>query len=75
MNMAVMSTDALGQRITPVGTQYDGDVVFGVSTGNVAPRSCLAVELLAQEVTAVAIERAVQLARGTDDVPGMADDH
>lgn len=73
MNMAVMSTDALGQRITPMGTQYDGDIVFGVSSGKVVPRSCLAIELLAQEVTAVAIERAVQLARGTDDVPGMAD--
>ncbi|MFQ5704143.1 MAG: P1 family peptidase [Gemmatimonadales bacterium] len=73
--VAVMATDALGQRITPVGTQYDGDIVFALSTGEVTPRSTLPLELLAQEVTGVAVERAVRLAHGTKDVPGLGEYH
>jgi len=72
-SVAEMTVDALGQRITPVGTQYDGDVVFAVSAGNVAPATALSVELLAQEATAMAIERSVRLAVGTAEVPGLAD--
>jgi L-aminopeptidase/D-esterase-like protein len=70
-SVAQMTTDALGQRITPVGTMYDGDVVFAVSVGGASPRSALSVELLAQRVTAMAIERAVRMAVGTERVPGL----
>jgi len=57
-NVAVMAGDALGQRITPVGTEFDGDIVFAVSHGALPCRP-LVVELLAQEAVATAIERAV----------------
>jgi len=70
-SVAQMTTDALGQRITPVGTMYDGDVVFAMSVGRATPPTKLSVELLAQQATATAIERAVQLAVGTEQVPGL----
>jgi L-aminopeptidase/D-esterase-like protein len=69
--VAQMTADALGQRITPVGTMYDGDVVFAISVGGAKPPTTLSVELLAQQATATAIERAVQLAVGTEQVPGL----
>jgi L-aminopeptidase/D-esterase-like protein len=69
--VARMAADALAQRITPVGTQYDGDVVFAVSCGR-KRASPIAVELMAQAATAMAVERAVRLARGTEAVPGVA---
>ncbi|MBI4421154.1 MAG: P1 family peptidase [Gemmatimonadetes bacterium] len=68
-----MTADALGQRITPVGTQFDGDIIFAVSTAQVEVESSLPIEILAQDATAMAIERAVRLARGTKEVPGLAD--
>jgi len=65
--------DALTSRIRPVGTAVDGDVVFAVSTGARAGPTPLVVEALAQEAAALAIERAVRLARGTAAIPGLAD--
>ncbi len=70
--LAEMATDSLAQRITPVGTMYDGDLVFAVSTGEVPLESPVSVELLAQNATAVAVERAVTLAVGTEAIPGLA---
>jgi L-aminopeptidase/D-esterase-like protein len=72
-NVAQMAGDAMGQRITPVGTAFDGDIVFAVSTGDAVPATMLEVELLAQQATAIAIERAVSQAKGTADVPGLMD--
>lgn len=72
-SVAEMTADALGQRITPVGTQYDGDVIFAVSAGDVTPATALSVELLAQAATSMAIERSVSLAAGTKEIPGLAD--
>ena len=69
---AAMSVDAMAQRITPVGTQFDGDIVFAVSTEEVTGVSPIAVEMLAQDAVAMAIERAVRTAVGTDEVPGLA---
>ena len=66
-------SDALARRITPYGTLFDGDVCFAVSTAQVEPRSPLQVESLAADVVATALERAVRLARGTPEVPGLAD--
>ncbi|UCD23729.1 MAG: P1 family peptidase [Gemmatimonadota bacterium] len=71
--VAEMAADALARRITPVGTQYDGDVIFAVSVGEVEPPTSLSVELLAQDATAIAIERSVRLAKGTPEIPGLAD--
>ena len=73
---------ALFKRITPVGTSFDGDVVFAVSPlegtrwergfegrrGRFAP---MIIEALAVAALERAIERAVRLARGRDGVPGL----
>jgi L-aminopeptidase/D-esterase-like protein len=72
-DVARAAADALSWRIRPVGTAVDGDVVFAVSAGEVEGPSPLTVELLAQDVLATAIERAVTRARGLGDVPGLAD--
>jgi L-aminopeptidase/D-esterase-like protein len=70
-SVAEMAADALSQRITPVGTAFDGDVVFAVSVGDVVPATATEVELLAQHAAAIAIERAVWQAKGTESVPGL----
>jgi L-aminopeptidase/D-esterase-like protein len=64
---------ALGRRIAPVGTSYDGDVIVALCphTGPVAPP--LAVESLAVAALEEAVERAVRLARGRDGLVGGAD--
>ncbi|HEU4642945.1 MAG TPA: P1 family peptidase [Gemmatimonadaceae bacterium] len=64
---------ALARRITPVGTSFDGDVIFAAAPleGSVAP--ALQVEALAVRALEEAIERAVRLARGRDGIPGFAD--
>ncbi|MEP6689924.1 MAG: P1 family peptidase [Gemmatimonadaceae bacterium] len=64
---------ALARRITPVGTTYDGDVIFaaGPMTGEPAP--LLQVESLAVRALEMAIERAVRTARGRDGIAGLAD--
>jgi L-aminopeptidase/D-esterase-like protein len=72
-DVARAAADALSWRIRPVGTAVDGDVVFVVSTGGSAVPDGLRVELLAQDVTAMAIERGVTQATGLDGVPGLAD--
>lgn len=67
------ASDALARRITPYGTLFDGDVCFALSTAQVAPRSPLQVESLAADVVTTALERAVRLARGAAEAPGLAD--
>jgi L-aminopeptidase/D-esterase-like protein len=71
--MAVAAADALSWRIRPVGTAVDGDVVFAVSTGGVPVPDPLRVDLLAQDVTAAAVERGVTQAAGLGPIPGRAD--
>ncbi len=71
--LATAAGAALARRITPVGTSYDGDVVFAVgpTSGKSAP--LLQIEALAVRALETAIERAVRAARGRDGVPGLAD--
>ncbi|HJQ20868.1 MAG TPA: P1 family peptidase [Gemmatimonadaceae bacterium] len=65
---------ALFKRITPVGTSFDGDVVFALCPPE-APRGALMpLELLATAALEEAIERGVRTAKGRDGVPGLADD-
>jgi L-aminopeptidase/D-esterase-like protein len=71
--LADAASDALARRITPYGTAFDGDVTFALTTAAVPPGSPLQAEALAAEVVPVAVERSVRLARGTSDVPGLAD--
>lgn len=72
-DVARAAADALSWRIRPVGTAVDGDVIFAVSSGSVPVPDPLRVELLAQDVTAAAIERGVTQAEGLGPVPGLAD--
>jgi L-aminopeptidase/D-esterase-like protein len=71
--LAHAAGDALARRITPFGTALDGDIVFAVSTAAVAAASPLQCEALAAHVVPQAVERAVRLARGSPEVPGLAD--
>jgi L-aminopeptidase/D-esterase-like protein len=71
-SLAQAAGDALARRIVPYGTLYDGDVVFAVSTAT-SGAAPLQAEALAALAVPVAVERAVRLARGLGDVPGLAD--
>jgi L-aminopeptidase/D-esterase-like protein len=71
-SLAHAAGDALARRIVPYGTLYDGDVVFAVSTATTRAAP-LQTEALAALAVPVAVERAVRLARGLGDVPGLAD--
>lgn len=71
--VATMAVDGLARRVSPAGTQYDGDLVFAVSTASLDGVAPLTVEVLAHEATAEAIERSVRLAQGAPGVPGLAD--
>lgn len=71
--LAWAASDALARRITPFGTAFDGDVIFAVSTADVASESPLRVEALAALCVPEAVERAVRLARGLGLAPGLAD--
>ena len=64
--------DALARRIVPYGTLFDGDIVFAVSTAQVAPATPLQADALAALAVPVAVERAVRLARDVRDIPGLA---
>jgi L-aminopeptidase/D-esterase-like protein len=72
-SLAHAAGDALARRIVPYGTLFDGDVVFALSTAAVAPASPLQVEALAALAAPEAVERAVRLAHGIGDIPGLAD--
>src|SRR5216683_3327683 len=71
--LAHAAGDALARRIVPYGTLFDGDVVFAVSTAAAAPATPLQAEALAALAVPTAVERAVRLARGLRDIPGLAD--
>ena len=60
-SVARAASAALYQRITPVGTSFDGDVIFATApTASEAAAPTAQVEALAVEALATAIERAVQ---------------
>ncbi|MGQ0714611.1 MAG: P1 family peptidase [Gemmatimonadaceae bacterium] len=71
--LAGASSVALGKRISPVGTSFDGDVVFSVSPLRGPQFPALQIEALAVVALESAIERAVRTARGRDGIPGLAD--
>ena len=73
--LARVAGGALYKRITPVGTSFDGDVVFAVSPerGDRARLSPMIIESLAVSALELAIERAAMFAHGRDGVPGYAD--
>ena len=71
--VARAANDALARRITPFGTQFDGDVTFALSSAAVPAAMPLQVESLAALAVPEAVERAVRLARGRAGLPGLAD--
>ena len=71
--LAQAASAALARRITPVGTSFDGDVIFATAPLEGVTAPPLQVETLAVRVLSDAIERAVRFARGRDGIPGMAD--
>jgi L-aminopeptidase/D-esterase-like protein len=72
--LACAAGAALARRITPVGTSFDGDVIFATAPLEGASAHPLQVEALAVQALEQAIERAVRLARGRDGIPGLADE-
>ena len=72
--LAGAASVALGRRITPVGTSYDGDVVFATCPLEGFAAAALQLEVLAVAALEGAIERAVRTARGRDGIPGLADE-
>jgi L-aminopeptidase/D-esterase-like protein len=72
--LARASSAALFKRITPVGSSFDGDVVFALGPQNGGINAPLpSVEVLAVRALEAAIERAVRLAKGRDGVRGLAE--
>ena len=69
--VARAAADGLARRIVPVGTAFDGDVLFACSAGAVAG-GALQVEQLARQAVETAVERAVRTPRGSDRIPGLA---
>jgi L-aminopeptidase/D-esterase-like protein len=76
----------LFNRITPVGSSFDGDVIFALAplagdrweldvVGRRGRFEPMVIEALAVAALERAVERAVRLARGRDGVPGLADEH
>lgn len=64
--------DALARRIVPIGSAFDGDVIFACSVGSIeAPP--IQIEQMAREAVEMALELGVRLAKGRDGVPGLAD--
>ncbi|HTY38154.1 MAG TPA: P1 family peptidase, partial [Bacteroidota bacterium] len=63
--------DGMARAIVPAHTSFDGDVSFALSCGQLAADLDLVSELAAQ-VTAEAIRRAVETARGTESIPGLS---
>ena len=69
--VARAAADGLARRVVPVGTAFDGDVVFACSAG-AAAGAPLQVEQLARLAVETAVERAVRAARGRDGIRGLA---
>jgi L-aminopeptidase/D-esterase-like protein len=69
--VARAAADGMARRIVPVGTAFDGDIVFACAAGS-APGTALQVEQLARAAVETAILRAVRAARGRDGIPGLA---
>jgi L-aminopeptidase/D-esterase-like protein len=75
-NLARAAAAALYRRVTPVGTAFDGDVVFALcpdGPGGADAAAALRLEALAVRALEEAIERAVRHAAGREGVPGLAD--
>jgi L-aminopeptidase/D-esterase-like protein len=64
---------ALFKRITPVGTSFDGDIVFALCPSTGERGALMPIEVNAVAALEDAIERGVRLAKGRGGIPGLAD--
>lgn len=71
--LARASGAALFRRITPVGTSFDGDVVFALCPADKPRGSLMSLEIACTTALEQAIERGVRLATGGHGIPGLAD--
>jgi L-aminopeptidase/D-esterase-like protein len=74
--LAQAAHDGLARAVQPAHTAFDGDTFFALSTAHDLPRVWPvppAISAAAAAVVAIAIRRAVRLARGLGGVPGLAD--
>jgi L-aminopeptidase/D-esterase-like protein len=73
--VARMAHDGLARAIHPVHTQYDGDTLFAVATGQSVggTTNVTLIGALAAEVVAEAIVGAIRAARGVSGYPAAAD--
>jgi len=70
--MAQVAHDGLARAIRPVHTQYDGDTVFSLATGQVGADLNL-VAIMAADALAAAVVQAVLAARTLGGVPARRD--
>ncbi len=70
--LAQLAHDGLARVITPVHSLYDGDTIFTLGLGE-ARGDLVALGEAAAQVVAVAVQRAVRLARGVPGIRGLAD--
>lgn len=70
--LAAMAQNGLVRAISPVHTQFDGDVVFGLSLGT-KPADLNTLGTVAAEAVAAAILRAVREATSLGGVPALRD--
>jgi L-aminopeptidase/D-esterase-like protein len=68
--LAEFGHDGITQAVRPAHTTFDGDTVFALATGEVEA-SPDAVGVVAVEVTAGAIRRAVRLAKSIANIPSL----
>jgi L-aminopeptidase/D-esterase-like protein len=69
--MAALASLGVARTINPVNTMSDGDITFAISLGN-AKASVDEVGVVAAEVLAMAVLRAVRMARSAGGIPGLA---
>ena len=73
--LAQIAHDGLARTIKPVHTPFDGDVVFSLATGAAGVDGELnLLGVMAAEMVAQAVLRAIEAAVGWPDLPGLRDD-
>jgi L-aminopeptidase/D-esterase-like protein len=70
--VAVMASAGMARTLSPAHTQFDGDIVFALSLGNLRA-DVNAIGAAAAEAVTQAIVRSVRLARSAGGVPGLGD--
>jgi L-aminopeptidase/D-esterase-like protein len=70
--LAQLAQHGFIRSLSPAHTLFDGDIVFAVSTGT-ASADLTQLGVLAAELVATCLQRAVRLARSVGGVPGLGD--